>query len=70
MLGSSPVAIFRQLLVFCSPTLSNWGVVGPELLGVIAAVSSRHKAVGGGEPIPGVKRFWLTCTRTGALRLG
>ena len=47
ILRSSPVAIFLPLLVCCSPTLSNSGVVGPQLLGVIAGVSSGPKAVGG-----------------------
>jgi len=57
MLHSSPVAIFHRLLVCCSPTLSNSGVVGPELLGVIAGVSSEPKMVGGRERIAGVKQF-------------
>ena len=70
MLHPSPVAIFHRLLVCCSPTLSNSGVVRPELLGVIAGVSSGPKAVGGRVRIAGVKRFWLTHTGTGALRLG
>ena len=70
MLRSSPVAIFRQLLVCCLPTLSNSGVVGSDLLGVIAGVSSGPKAVGGRERIAGVKRFWLTRTETGALHQG
>jgi len=70
MLRSSPVALFRRLLVCCSPTLSNSGVVGPELLGVIAGVSSGPKVVGGRERIAGVKRVWLTGTGIGALCLG
>jgi len=70
MLSSSPVAIFRRLLVCGSPKLSNSGVVGRELLGVIAGVSSGAKVAGGREQIAGVKRFGLTSTGTGALRMG
>ena len=69
MLRSSPVAIFLRLLVCCLPTLSYSAFVGPELLGVIAGVCSRPKAVGGQEGIAGVNRFWLTRTGTGGLCL-
>jgi len=47
MLRSSPVAIFRLLLMCCSSTLCNSGIVGPEWLGVMAGISSSPKVVGG-----------------------
>ena len=70
MLRSSLTAIFRLLLVCCSSALSNSGIVGPEWLGVIVGVTSGFKVVSVRERILGVKRFWLTGTGKGALRLG
>jgi len=47
MLHSSPVAILCLLLVCCSLTLSNLGVVGPEWLRVMTGVSTEPKVVAG-----------------------
>ena len=65
MLHSSPIVIFRLLLVHSPPPLSNSGIVGSKWLEVMARVVSEFGTKGNWEGTIDIKPFWLIGTRAG-----